>query len=223
MQALCRVFRASRSLTDPAEAGVFGYLQDEFLSLSECPRNNLRRLCVSIQEQFASTCTMRCQATAAYDSVPDSAPHTVLQAVSEVSEEDYKRLDAARKQHEQDLQARRELRAARRKASAEKAAWERARVDAWQQEQATPSAPAIASREDARIGVSLANVPTLVLYAEADASAHHVPYDNFFVRLCNNPFEPHSPEPLLSFVFSTCGGPFLWYGLHLQRSLDESS
>ena len=98
---------------------------------------------------------MRCRVTAAYCLVPDSAPYTVLQAISEVSEEDYKRLDAARKQHEQDLLARRELRAARRKASAEKAAWERARVGAGQQEQATSSAPAIASREDAQIGVFL--------------------------------------------------------------------
>ena len=166
---------------------------------------------MSIQEQFAFTCTMRCQATAAYDPVPNSAQHTVLQAVSEVSEEDYKRLDAARKQHEQDLQARRELRAARRKASAEKAAWERARVGAGQQEQATPSAPAIASREDARIGVSLANVPTVVLCAEAD-----VPCVKFFVTLGSNPCKPYSPGPLLSFVFSTCGGPSLLYGLHLQ-------
>ena len=157
---------------------------------------------------------MRCQATAAYDLVPDSAPHTVLQAVSEVSEEDYKRLDAARKQHEQDLQARRELRAARRKASAEKAAWERARVGAGQQEQATPSAPAIASREDARIGVSFANVPTVVLCAERDACAPHVLYGNFFVTLGSNPCKPYSP--LLSFVFSTCGGPSLLYGLQLQ-------
>lgn len=134
---------------------------------------------MSVQEPFAFTCTMRSQATAAYDPIPNSALHTVLQAISEVSEEDYKRLHAARKQHEQDLQARRELRAARRKASAEKAAWERARVGAGQQEQATPSAPAIASREDARIGVSLANVPTVVLWAEIDACAHGVPCEDW--------------------------------------------
>ncbi len=72
-----------------------------------------------------------------------------------VSEEDYKRLDAARKQHEMDLQARRELRAARRKASAERAAAERAKlqVDNKQElELAASSAPAIASRSDIRPG-----------------------------------------------------------------------
>ena len=106
------------------------------------------------EEQFALTRTIRCLATPAYCLASDSTLQTVLQAISEVSEEDYKRLDAARKQHEQDLQARRELRAARRKASAEKSAWERARVGAGQQEQATSSAPAIATREDPRIGVS---------------------------------------------------------------------
>ena len=140
-----------------------------------------------------------------------------MQAVSEVSEEDYKRLDAARKKHEQDLQARRELRAARRKASAEKAAWERARVGAGQLEQATPSAPAIVSREDARIGVlHLANVRTMVLCAEADACPRRVPCVKLSVRLGNNPVKPHSPGALLSFVFSTCGGLSLLYRLHMQ-------
>ncbi len=70
--------------------------------------------------------------------------------------EDYKRLHAARKQHELDLQARRELRAARRKASAEKAASERAKLQAGHQpELAASSAPAIAARSDVRPGILL--------------------------------------------------------------------
>ncbi|CAL8468031.1 g7570 [Coccomyxa elongata] len=49
---------------------------------------------------------------------------------SEVSEQDYKRLEEARRQHEDELKARRELRAARRKASQAKAAAERAAASA---------------------------------------------------------------------------------------------
>jgi hypothetical protein len=45
---------------------------------------------------------------------------------SEVSEEDYKKLKEARRQHEDELKARRELRAIRRKASQAKAAAEKA-------------------------------------------------------------------------------------------------
>ncbi|CAL5222992.1 g5436 [Coccomyxa viridis] len=71
---------------------------------------------------------------------------------SEVSEEDYKRIHAARKQHEMEMQAqaRRELRAARRKASAERAASERAKQQLETPELAASSAPAIASRSDTR-------------------------------------------------------------------------
>lgn len=77
-----------------------------------------------------------------------------VQGSSEVSEEDYKRIHAARKQHEMEMQAqaRRELRAARRKASAERAASERAKQQLETPELAASSAPAIASRSDTRPG-----------------------------------------------------------------------
>ena len=79
-----------------------------------------------------------------------------VQGSSEVSEEDYKRIHAARKQHEMEMQAqaRRELRAARRKASAERAASERAKQQSGTEELAASSAPAIASRSDTRPGQS---------------------------------------------------------------------
>ena len=77
-----------------------------------------------------------------------------MQGSSEVSVEDYQRIHLARKQHELELQAqaRRELRAARRKASAERAASERALQQPETQELAASSAPAIASRSDTRPG-----------------------------------------------------------------------
>ena len=60
---------------------------------------------------------------------------------SEMSEEDYKRLQEARRQHEDELKARRELRAIRRKASQAKAAAEKA---------ATAAAPMVTSSNPVR-------------------------------------------------------------------------
>ena len=94
-----------------------------------------------------------------------SNPQTLfvtVQGSSEVSEEDYKRIHAARKQHEMEMQAqaRRELRAARRKASAERAASERAKQQLETPELAASSAPAIASRSDTRPGQYLSSLLT---------------------------------------------------------------